>query len=201
MKKNRALLLCVMIAGVLSNCSQIPEGAYYTRGEPESLLTTTEESTIVSLSSKKSLQVLGDAVRKLNPTQATLYCKEKSKVCGKAEALLKKNRVNANRIVSAQKERVELAYMDAQARDCENRYIDNIVNPYNLNHPTFGCSLAANTVQMVSDKRQFLEPRVLGKADARKYVQAVDKQQLPSKSDPEFKPLTTSETLSTSTGR
>ena len=50
--------------------------------------------------------------------------------------------------------------------------MNNSINPYNLNHPTFGCSIASNMVQMVSDKGQFVSPELTGFGDGNKAVQA-----------------------------
>jgi hypothetical protein len=36
------------------------------------------------------------------------------------------------------------------------------------NHPSFGCAVAGNAVQMVSDKRQFTNPGLLDFPDAEK---------------------------------
>lgn len=49
--------------------------------------------------------------------------------------------------------------------------MDNSINPYNLNHRTFGCSTAVNMVQMVGDKRQFTSPALLDFRDGENAVQ------------------------------
>jgi type IV pilus biogenesis protein CpaD/CtpE len=100
---------------------------------------------------------------------------------------------------------VTLVYERIQARDCESRYIDNPVNPYNLNHPTFGCSLAVNMVQMVSDKRQFTNPAIMDYPDAFKAGQAMQAygtppNSTPTKSDPNFQALATQGSLSIDSG-
>ena len=56
-------------------------------------------------------------------------------------------------------------------------FIDNRDNPHNLNHPTFGCSIAANIVQHVSDKQQFVNPDIMSVPDAKKAVQAAQRAQ------------------------
>ena len=67
-----------------------------------------------------------------------------------------------------------LVYERVLARDCENRYMENTVNPYNLNYPTFGCSNASNMVQMVTDKRQFTSPALLEMQDAERVERVMD---------------------------
>ena len=90
-----------------------------------------------------------------------------------------------------------------QARDCENRYIDDTINPYNLNHPTFGCSISVNMVQMVTDKREFTNPSLMDYPDANKMRQVMDALQYaggfhPPKLDGNFQAIATQENISAS---
>jgi hypothetical protein len=65
---------------------------------------------------------------------------------------------------------VALVYERILARDCNPRYIDNGSNYYNANHPAFGCAMAANIVQHVSDKQQFVSPNLSDDPLARRAV-------------------------------
>jgi type IV pilus biogenesis protein CpaD/CtpE len=78
--------------------------------------------------------------------------------------------------------------------------MDNVVNPYNLNHPTFGCTVSSNMAQMVTDKNQFINPSIQDSPDARKGVQATDNYNITTKPETDFKALSTSESIASSTG-
>ena len=56
---------------------------------------------------------------------------------------------------------VDMLYERVAAYNCVNRYVNNSSNNANLNHPAFGCSVASNIVQSVTDKRQFTNPALL----------------------------------------
>jgi hypothetical protein len=77
-----------------------------------------------------------------------------------------------------------------------------MINPYNLNHPTFGCTIASNMVQMVSDKREFTNPGLTGEADGLKTSQRVGFYNTPDAYGPpdakaDFTALATQQTLQT----
>jgi hypothetical protein len=145
---------------MLSACSEIPLSAHFNRGSPESLLDVSSETVTVSLDSPSALSELTGWINNDQPTRADLYCTQSDPACYQAEQVLQQFGVPAV-VTPAADNTVVLAYDRLQARDCENRYINNAINPYNLPHPTFGCSIAANMVQMVGDKRQFTNPSLL----------------------------------------
>jgi type IV pilus biogenesis protein CpaD/CtpE len=66
---------------------------------------------------------------------------------------------------------VTLVYERILARDCTKAYVDNSENFYNTNHPSFGCSVAGNMVQQVTDKQEFVNPSL---ADDPSAVRAVN---------------------------
>jgi hypothetical protein len=159
---------------VLAACSTIPNEAYFNRGTPESLLDRSSE--VVSLPVKTSLQVneLSSWVNRDQPTRAELYCNASNPQCQDAKETLSLFGVPTTTVPSVQST-VTLVYERTLARDCEQRYIDNRINPYNLNHPTFGCATAANMVQQISDKQQILNPHMMDNHDASKAVQSYRK--------------------------
>jgi type IV pilus biogenesis protein CpaD/CtpE len=55
---------------------------------------------------------------------------------------------------------VTLVYERILARDCDQRYVDNPRNYYNTNHRAFGCATAANMVQQVTNKQEFISPNL-----------------------------------------
>lgn len=151
----------------LGGCAIIPGEAYYNRGTPESLLDVSSEVVTLQVASQEELDEVTRYVDEDQPTRAELYCMDGDAMCGSAEQTLNLYGVEYEVIPAATSE-VHLIYERVLARDCENRYIDNPINPYNLNHPTFGCSIASNMVQMVSDKSQFVSPPLLDPMDGEK---------------------------------
>lgn len=145
---------------LLSACSFIPDEAYTQRGSPESLLDVSSEIVTVELLSETSIDEVADWVEVDQPTRAEIYCVEGDILCDGVEEIFTVFGVEYEWVPSSVSE-INLVYERVIAHDCENRYIDNRVNPYHLNHPTFGCSTASNMVQMVSDRRQFVSPSLL----------------------------------------
>lgn len=155
---------------LLAACSQIPGEAYYDRGSPESLLDVSSEVVNLSVTSESALDELANWLNQDQPTRAELYCLDGDARCVAAQEVLDLYGVPSAYAPSGEN-MVTLVYERVLARDCENRFIDNSVNPYHLNHPTFGCSTAVNMVQMVSDKQQFVRPNLMDMPDAKKASQ------------------------------
>lgn len=200
MKKLRVTALTLSSLAVLFACSEIPKEAYYHRGEPELLIESQEKMATFDIDSKAALKDIAAWSRKARPTEATLRCRPKSKLCGKLEQMLNKDGIAVNYTEGASSDEVTFLFERHAVRKCESRYIDNPINPYNLNHPTFGCTMATNIAQMVTDKNQFTDPALSDKSDARKAVQATDNYNTATKLDTEFSPLSTAETLATGSG-
>lgn len=158
---------------LLIGCSEIPKEAYFDRGSPESLLDLSSEVVNVALSSGQSVDELADWVNQDQPTRAELFCMDSEPLCARARDVFDQFGVPVSHIAAADNNAV-LIYERVLARDCQNRFIDNAINPYNLHHPTFGCSTASNMVQMVSDKRQFTNPGLLDYTDGEKAVATYD---------------------------
>jgi hypothetical protein len=158
---------------LLASCSKIPAEAYGQRGSPESLLDVSSEIVTVELLSQASVEEIADWVESDQPTRAEIYCVEGDMLCDEAEQVFSVFGVEYEWIPSQVSE-ANLIYERVIAHDCENRFIDNRINPYNLNHPTFGCSVASNTVKMVSDRRQFVSPALLDFYDGRQAVKNVN---------------------------
>jgi hypothetical protein len=186
--------LLILLASLLAaGCKDIPKEAYFSRGAPESLLDVSSEVVNVQLGEPDSVDQLTQWVNQDQPTRAELYCLQDEKVCKQAGKVLEKFGVPIL-YVSAADNNVALVYERILARDCENRYIDNRINPYELPHPTFGCSIASNMVQHVSDKRQFVSPALMDYGDGAKAVQYQDAFQQPNKYtrsevDRDFEPI------------
>lgn len=161
-----------------SACSEIPPQAYHHRGDPEDLLDVSSEVITLNLASASSIRQLSSVVGKEAPTRAELSCSLQERLCSQAKALLERRNVPVR--MADNDASVVLVYERVVARDCQQRYIDNSINPYNLNHPVYGCSVMGNTVQMVSDKQQFTDPALLDLQDAEKAQQVYGRYTRPS---------------------
>lgn len=158
------------IAVLLSACSQIPEEEYFQRGSPYSLLDASSEVVNVALVSEESVAEVVQWIDQDQPTQAELYCLDGEAVCMQTLETLEMFSVPVH-YVSAADNNLVLMYDRVVARDCDNRYVDNPANPYNLSHRTFGCSTSVNMVQMIGDKRQLTSPALLDFRDGERAVQ------------------------------
>lgn len=145
----------------LAACGKKPaDSAYYNRGGPESLLDVSSEVVNLSVADQGALNELSNWIGGDQPTRAELYCMEGDRRCTEARKVLDLHGV-PSMTVPSQDYSVALVYERILARDCKQRYADNHNNSWNTNHASFGCSLAANVVQHVSDKQQFIQPNIM----------------------------------------
>ena len=164
-------LMLSWLALPLGACQDVPPEAYANPGDPESLLTASSEVVNIDLSQPGALKQLSAAVAHEPPKRAELGCALKDKACADARHILSNFKIaTAEKAASA--DHVALVYERVLARACENHYIDNSSNEANLNYSAFGCSLKSNTVQMVTDKQQFVNPGLLDYRDGDKTEQA-----------------------------
>lgn len=170
MKKAQILSL-VGVTLLVAACNDIPRAAYFNRGTPESLLDVSSEVVTVQVVSDSSVNEAVGFIEQDQPSRAELYCADGDTYCAAVEEVLKAYGIEYERIASPEST-LQLMYERVVARDCEHRYIDNHINPYNMSHPAFGCSNASNMVQMVSDKRQFTSPNLMDYQDAAHAVKA-----------------------------
>ncbi len=154
------LAALALVAISLAACSKIPPEAYFNRGAPESLMDYSSEVVNLSVGTASEVNEFSSWINRDQPTRAELYCTSGSAQCNEAKRALELFDVPFTHIPSAQAT-VTLIYERNLARDCEQRYMENGSNHYNLNHPTFGCATAANIVQSVSDKKQILNPSIM----------------------------------------
>ena len=166
----KILQICVLPAALLTTaCNEIPQEAYFNRGSPEELLDVSSETVSVRIESERSIDEVINWVDKDQPTRADLYCLEGDILCAAVEEVLELYGVEYE-VISSGDSVLNLMYERVIAHDCENSFIDNSINPYNLSHPVHGCSISSNMVQMVTDKRQFVSPELSGFGDAEKVV-------------------------------
>ena len=174
----RNLTSLIALLALTAACDTIPEEAYFDRGQPESLLDQSSEVVNFDIYDTQSITELTNWVNQDQPSRAELYCMEGDATCMETEQVLNQFGVPVTYSPSSDN-MVTLVYERILARDCENRYIDNSINPYNLTHPTYGCSLAVNMVQQVTDKRQFTSPALLGYTDGLQTQRVMDSYRVP----------------------
>jgi hypothetical protein len=155
----------------------IPSTAYYNRGDPENLMDVSVEVVNIPLYSASGLHELNNLVAQDAPARAELGCNLADSYCKQAHNTLGKHGVPVR--FDSNHDGVTLYYERVMARDCENRFVENKNEKHSLPAPTFGCSVTANTVQQVSDKRQFSNPHLLDFQDGQKSVQNVERYQKP----------------------
>lgn len=158
----------LLAAGLGSACSEIPPAAYSNRTGPEALLDVSLETVNVPLDSFAGVEELTAWVNNDQPTRAELQCAESGHICNNAERVLNQFSIPVTRTDIQTGNQVVLYYERVLARDCDPKFRTNHINPYNLNHQSFGCSVSANTIQMVSDRRQFVNPSLLDFSDGTK---------------------------------
>lgn len=167
-------IICLLVVLSVGACSNIPKEAYESRGGPEDLLVVSSERVEVALNSKGAIKELSDLIEDEKPTSAELLCLDSNGLCKKAEKVLKKSDVSVEH-ENVASNKVVLVYERIAVRDCDNSFMSNHINPYNLNHPTFGCSTSLNMAQMISDKTQITDPVLLGLPDAAPAMKKLEK--------------------------
>lgn len=149
------VLIAALVA--LAACNRPPESAFLDRGGPESLIDVSSEAVNLSTSSAQDLVDLSNWVAHDLPARAELNCDSTEKHCAEARKILELKNIPASQGIGNNRS-VTLVYERIVARDCDPHYRDNANNYYNAHHPAFGCAVAANMVQSVTDKRAFVEP-------------------------------------------
>lgn len=170
--RNFVIGLTSVFALQLSACSEVPDEAYFTRGQPESLLSVNTESVSVDLNQRNAAAQIAKILSGEEASRAVLSCSN-AMVCQRAERTLNQYKLPYE-IVQGQGNSVSIIYDRIVMRECDNRFVTNHNNPYNLNHRGFGCSIAMNQALAVKDKRQFTDPLVLGPYDGFKAAQNYD---------------------------
>ncbi len=166
----RNAMISVSALLIIAACTQIPQQAYFNRGDPDGLIEASQEAVNIEFGNASGMHDLEHWVNRRVPTQSELFCMDSESSCQKAKRLLGQFNV-PYRQTAIPRNLAVLQYTSVAARDCEHRYIDNSINPYNLNHPAFGCSVASNIVQSVSERTQFVNPSLMDGPDGEKAVQ------------------------------
>jgi UDP-N-acetylenolpyruvoylglucosamine reductase len=133
----------------------------------------------MSIASSGDVTDIAQMVRRDPPTRAELNCEPGEKRCAQVQDLLTNRHIPVE--VMGSGNNVILVYDRVVARDCNSRFVDNSQNAHNMNHPALACATVANTIQMVSDKRQFSNPSIMDLPDGSKAVQQQRRYAQPTK--------------------
>lgn len=155
-------------------CKPPHDSAYFNKGTPESLLDVSSEVVNLSVADPQELKQLSSWVADDRPTRAELYCSDGDIRCNEARRILDRHGISTTMVPSPQYS-VTLIYERILARDCNPRYVENSSNNWNTHYASFGCSVAANAVQQVSDKQQFINPSLMDVPRATSAVQAYER--------------------------
>lgn len=170
--KKFSILAVVLVVGLVQSCTRIPDQEGFSRGQPENLLSVNSESVSIDLNQRNAMAQLVNYVNNSEISRAIITCAN-GLLCSRVESVLEQYGVPYD-VQSGPTDSVAVVYDRIIARDCDNKFYSNHINPYNLNHATFGCSTAMNQALMVRDKRQFTDPLVLGPYDGFKAAQNYD---------------------------
>ncbi len=164
----RLPIITVMLLVAVA-CSPIPERAHYMSSSPDQLLDITSEVVTIPVQTTDGADELIEWLNEDEPTRVELYCDNQGPYCDIARDILEQFGIAYTAYVDPQNE-AALIYERVLARDCDGRDYPNHINPYNLPYPNIGCSVAANSLQMISDKTQIIAPALSGYANADKVV-------------------------------
>jgi hypothetical protein len=151
----------------LSGCAgHIAPGDYRTYDGPESLLMEARDAVSIDLGRKDYGERLNDALSDTPPARAILNCPPAQADCKRARTLLSKHPIALTS--RSEGSSVVLIYESLKAQDCDQRYVNNANNAGNLHYASRGCAISANMAQMISDKRQLTQPKLLDHLDGDK---------------------------------
>ena len=159
-----------------------PPGAFRNAGDPEQQIDASSELVTMSLGSRSALAHISNVLSEDPPTRAELNCAAREALCAEAKLLFAGRGIPVS--FKGRGDAVTLVYERVVTRDCDNRYVDNSQNQYNLHMHALGCSVRGNMVQMISDKQQIVNPTLLDLQDGKKSAQDYDRYQEPPQKGP-----------------
>lgn len=132
--------------------------------QPELLINSSAEKVSFPITTHKSVYSVADWIKAGDaPSSAEIFCKEKSRLCGKVRAILKSNKVpfeETTIVASNEGESISLIYDRLTASSC---FINQL-----------GCATSLNAVRMVANREQFIKPYLSDLQDAETAVRALD---------------------------
>ncbi len=164
MAKKR-VILGAFAALLLSACTPLADEHINHIVRPESLLDFSSERVTFGLTSGDVVDEFAGWVDNDQPTRAELACDSQNNLCAEAEVVLTQYGIPFERVEKSSAGEVVLFYERLVTRDCKAGAGQEFVG--------LGCSVSANTVQMVKDHRQFVSPTFLDQQDAESAAKAI----------------------------
>ncbi|MEJ0010803.1 MAG: CpaD family pilus assembly lipoprotein [Alphaproteobacteria bacterium] len=152
-------LLALLALAACDEPWHVSDAGYYNHGGPEQLLDVSSEVVNLSIAGPQQVGELSRWISKDHPTRAELYCTAGDRNCVAAHRVLASAQIPVMDVPSAEAT-VTLVYERVVARDCDQRYRDDTHDYLLYNHTEFGCAVAANIVQSVADKQEFVAPNL-----------------------------------------
>lgn len=145
-------LLAILSIIALSSCSHTPNKERITAN---SLLSASSERVSFGLIDRSAVSSLKGWISDDKPSEAILSCVTGSDLCTDAKSTLEQNNIPFSFNKSGA-DSVTLIYSRIAAHDCDTS--------------RFGCSTAVNSLQMISDRKQFVSPSISDRQNAGKAV-------------------------------
>lgn len=175
---------------IVTGCEAPAPEAYRTSGKLESMIEAPHESITFTLQNSADVDEMDRWLKKNGkPVNALLDCSDAQDSCRQAAALLEKKSI-PYRYEYKGGQTAQLWYGQLRARACDPSYVDRTSNPYRLNHPSFGCSVRSNLVQMVANPKVFVNPSLLDPGDAEKAQQVIRQGYQPKSESKDAKSVT-----------
>lgn len=175
--KHALLHLSLCAALLLAACSP-RQDTTFSRGAPERLVDVSSEIVNLSVKTDREVDELSQWVGRDQPTRAELYCAEGTSLCTQTRQALELFGV-PTMLVPSNTNTVTLVYERVLARDCNPRFVDNLHQYTSENHPAFGCSIAANMLQQITNKQQIVSPNIGDYRDAESAINYYNRYQSP----------------------
>jgi hypothetical protein len=147
--------VAIFINGCVANNSLMNSSSQQSFVKPEALIDISSERVSFSLKDKKSVEEALDWMYKNRPSKVEISCSN-SKICGELHNAIKTAKV-PHKHLDKNAEIVVFIYNKVVAKDCDKSANGRYV---------FGCSVASNMVNMISDYKQIIDPPLSGDASA-----------------------------------
>lgn len=170
----RFIILSLAATLTLASCKN-PELSAVSPGQPESLIDMSSERVSMPVQTQDHVDQIIQFIESDQPTKADIQCNPSiNPFCSSVQQALSLYGV-PSRVMDSSQDNITLIYERVIAKACDNRFVSNHHNLRNMNYPGFGCSVATNIVQHVSDRSQFTDPALMDLPDAENAVNVYDK--------------------------
>jgi hypothetical protein len=152
----RIFLACALL---VSACTSYQFGNVI---RPEGLVSSSAEKISFPVADAASVAAIEKWVNSgEKPSAAEISCNASGKSCKAVKQMLKKHKINTTEVALTGESSLALIYERVTAKNCEESH--------------FGCATAANSLNMVTNRDQFIKPALSDYQDAAGAVRAVGK--------------------------